>query len=300
MPEVTVVVPAYNAERWIGEALRSIQSQTFGDVEIIVVDDGSRDGTAAIVDSFGPPVRRIHQRNGGVARARNEGIRAAAGRLVAFLDADDLWDAPKMERQVALLRSRPEVGLCYSGIRRIDGEGRVRSVEPARDYPDLCQTLLLRSCVIAVSSAVVRRELLDQLGGFDPVFSQCADWDLWIRLSRLTACAAVAEPMVRYRTAPGNMSSDVSLLERDTLAVLDKFFASDDAYPYLSIKRRCYGNHWMILAGSYLHHARLADSLRALVNGLRFAPGNVWRALGLPVRWAARLLQEVRSGEPRP
>jgi len=295
MPEVTVVIPAYNAERFIADTLRSVQSQTFRDFEVVVVDDGSTDRTAAIVDAFGPPVQRVHQRNGGVSRARNAGIGSARGRFIAFLDADDLWDPFKLEAQVTLLKARTELGFCYTGVRHIDGEGRVSSVKPARDHLDLCRTLLLESSVIAISSVVVRRELVEQSGGFDPDFSQCADWDFWIRMSRLAQYAAVTAPLVGYRTAPGNMSSNVSLLERDTFAVLDKFFATEGATAYLSIKRQCYGNHWMILAGSYLHDAKLADSLRALVNGLRAAPGNIWRALGLPGRWAGRLRRRVVS-----
>jgi glycosyltransferase involved in cell wall biosynthesis len=288
MPEVTVVVPAYNAQRFLGETLRSVLDQTFRDFEVLVVDDGSTDGTAAIVDDFGPPVRRIAQPNRGVSRARNAGIEAAAGRFVAFLDADDLWDPPKLERQMARLRAAPEAGLCYTGLRRIDAQGAVRSVEPARELPDLCRTLLLESCVIAISSVTARRDLLRRAGGFDPTLSQCADWDMWLRLSSLTRAAAVAEPLTRYRTFPGNMSSDVAHLERDTFAVLDKFFASPAGAAHAAWRRRIHSTHWMILAGSYLHAGRLGDSLRALGRGLRLAPANVKRPLGLPLRWAAR------------
>jgi hypothetical protein len=293
MPEVTVVIPAYNAERFIAETLGSVQSQTFRDLEVLVVDDGSTDRTAGIVDSFGPPVRRLHQQNGGVSRARNAGSAAASGRFIALLDADDLWDPPKLERQVALLRARPEVGFCYTGLRRVDAAGRVRTVQLARDHPDLCRTLLLESCVIAISSVVVRRELMVTSGGFDPAFSQCADWDLWMRLSLRAPSAAVAEPLMRYRTFEGNMSSDVAHLERDTFAVLDKFFSGPDGWRYADIQRRCYSNHWMILSGSYLHAGRVGGSFRALANGLRLEPANVSRPLGLPLRWMARGLGKV-------
>jgi glycosyltransferase involved in cell wall biosynthesis len=295
MPEVSVVIPAYNAERFIAETLRSVQAQTFRDFEVLVVDDGSTDRTASIVDAFGPPIRRLQQKNGGVSRARNAGSAAATGRFVAFLDADDLWDPPKLERQVELLRSRPDVGFCYPGVRRIGADGQVRQVESAREYTDLCRELLLHSSVVtsACSSMMVRRDVLERAGGFDPAFSQCADWDFLIRLSLVTPGAALPKPLVSYRTFAGNMSSDVSHLERDTFAVLAKFFSGPDGRRYAEIQRRCYSNHWMILSGSYLHAGRLGQSLRALAKGLRLEPANVRRPLGLPLRWMARGLGKV-------
>ena len=297
MPEVSVVIPAYNAQRYVGETLRSVLAQTFRDFEVIVVDDGSTDGTAAIVDAFGPPVRRLHQANAGVSRARNAGTAAARAGLIAFVDADDLWEPTKLEKQVELLRARPDVGFCYAGVQRIDAAGQVRQVEPARDFAELCRELLLNSCVItsACSAMLIRREVLGQVGGFDPAFSQCADWDFLIRLSQVARGAAVPEPLVRYRTFAGNMSSDVSHLERDTFAVLDKFFASPAGRAFASLRRRCYSNHWMILSGSYLHAGRLGASLRALARGLALAPANIKRALGLPARWVARGLSKVSA-----
>ena len=295
MPEVTVVIPAYNAERFIAETLRSVQAQTFRDFKVLVVDDGSTDRTAHIVDAFGPPIRRLHQKNGGVSRARNAGSAATSGRFIAFLDADDLWDPPKLERQVELLRSRPDVGFCYAGIRRIGADGGVRQVELAREYEDLCRELLLNSCVVASSSSsiMVRRDVLQRAGGYDPALSQCADWDFLIRLSLLARGAALPEALVSYRTFAGNMSSDVSRLERDTFAVLTKFFSGPDGRRYADIQRRCYSNHWMILSGSYLHAGRLGQSMRALAKGLRLAPANLKRPLGLPLRWMARGLGRV-------
>jgi glycosyltransferase involved in cell wall biosynthesis len=297
MPEVSVVIPAYNAERFIADTLRSVQAQTFRDFEVLVVDDGSRDGTAGIVDAFGPPVRRLAQPNAGVSRARNTGIAAARGRYVAFVDADDLWEPTKLERQLAALGAQPAAGFCYVGVRRIDAEGRVRAVEPARTFTDLTRDLLLHSSVIpaSCSNLVVRREVLERTRGFDPDFGQCADWDFMIRLSLLARGAAVGEPLARYRTSAGNMSSDVARLERDTFAVLAKFFASPAGAPFASLRRRCYSNHWMILAGSYLHAGRLGASLRALGQGLRLHPANVTRPLGLPLRWAARGVARVRA-----
>src|SRR5690242_71279 len=114
-PEVTVVIPSYNGARYLGEAIESVLAQTHPSVETIVVDDGSVDGTTALVSSYGDRVRGIRQENRGLAAARNSGIRAAAGTYVAFLDHDDRYLPEKTARQVAVFEARPDVGLVHTG-----------------------------------------------------------------------------------------------------------------------------------------------------------------------------------------
>jgi glycosyltransferase involved in cell wall biosynthesis len=106
---VSVVIPAYNAERWVGAAVRSVLAQTYANFEVLVVDDGSKDGTAVVAEAFGGPVRCIRQKNGGVSRARNHGAAQARGEFLAFLDADDDWLPAKLGTQVRRLLDRPEL-----------------------------------------------------------------------------------------------------------------------------------------------------------------------------------------------
>jgi glycosyltransferase involved in cell wall biosynthesis len=292
MPEVSVVIPAYNAERTLGETLQSALSQTLDDLEVIVIDDGSTDSTADVAESAGDQrVRVVRVTNGGVARARNRGIHEARGQFIALLDADDIWRPAKLERQVTLLRARPEVGVCFTAAVRIDADRHPLEGSPAREYRDYCRALLLESVIVSgsCSSGMIRRRLALDVGGFDPSFSQSADWDFWLRLSCMTAFAPIPETLVLYRTYPGNMSSDIALLERDTFAVLDKFFADPSAGPYLSIRSRVYSNHWMICSGSYLHTGQLRASLRCLWRGIVAHPASIRRPLGLPLRWMTRL-----------
>ena len=213
-----------------------------------------------------------------------------------MLDADDVWEPKKLERQVEILDERPDVGLCFTAIRRVDEDLRPIGETPAKDYDDFCEALLLYSTVVTgtSSSAVVRTGLARDVGGFDPRFSQCADWDFDIRLSRRTRFAPVDEPLVLYRCFEGNMSSDIGLLERDTFGVLEKFFADDPPARYAALKRRCYSNHWMILSGSYLQAGLPKDSLRCLANGLRLHPGNFRRVAGLPGRRMRRAIARTR------
>ena len=289
---ISVVIPAYNAERTLAAALDSVIAQTRHADEVIVVDDGSTDATAAIAGAYGPPVRCLSLANGGVARARNAGIAAAGGDLVAFLDADDVWLPEKLARQSELMETRAEVGLCFTAVQRSDERLVALEVLPACDYDDFCEALLLFSNVVQTSSStsVVRRELLSTCGGYDPRFSQCADWDLAIRLSLLTTFAPIDEPLVIYRTSPANMSSDIHLLEKDTFAVLNAFYATEAAAPYRPLRSRVYANQWLIVAGSYLHAGGHRDAVRALVHAVRTHPASIRRAAGWPARVAKRRL----------
>jgi hypothetical protein len=138
---------------------------------------------------------------------------------------------------------------------------------------------------------MVRREVHEAVGGFDRRFSQCADWDYLLKLSLSTRLRPIPEYLAMYRKGSANMSRDIGLLERDTFAVLDRFFSDDAPDRYLGLRDQCYSNHWMILSGSYLHAGQLAASVRCLVKGLRLWPRNVVRPLWLPVRQAQRILQ---------
>jgi glycosyltransferase involved in cell wall biosynthesis len=297
-PDVTVVIPAYNAAETIGEALRSVLAQTYRRFEALVIDDGSNDATPQIAGgSRDERVKVISVPNGGVAKARNLGIQEARGEFVAFLDADDVWLPWKLDRQVAALRSNPAVGLCFTGARRVDSGLRPIGDIPANGYRDYCEALLLHANIVSAgsSSVVMRRGPLQDAGSFDPRFSQCADWELWLRLSRRIQFLPISEPGVLYRVHEARMSRDIALLERDTFAVLNKFFADPGSAAYLPLRARVCSNHWMICSGSYLHAGQLVSSLRCLVRGLIAYPPNIGRPLMLPRRWLMRLTARTES-----
>lgn len=288
---VSVVIPAYNAEPFLAETLRSVLEQTLAPLEVLVVDDGSTDRTGEIARLFGPPVRCIRQENRGLSGARNTGIREARGELIALLDADDLWLPRKLERQVELLSRNPEALAAFTLTEFIDASGRLLRTSSAPRYPDLVEALLLYSCVVGPpSAAVIRRVALDRMGLFDGRFSQCADWDMWLRLAEAGPIVTADEPLVRYRVHAGNMSKNIPLLERDTFAVLDRFFDEHRETGYDRLRNRCYSNHWLILAGSYLRARAWRDSIRCMERGLRLYPANIGRPLGLPARWLRRRL----------
>ncbi len=287
MPAVSVIIPAYNASRTIAATVQSVLDQTFSDFEVIVVDDGSSDDTAHLALSRGGPVRCIRTANGGVSRARNRGIAESTGQYLAFLDADDLWLPRKLECQVDFMERSPVAGGCYVSLVIVDQNMRERRQLPAKRFSDLCASLLLEGSVIpsSPSSLLLRRAVDAEVGGFDPRFSQCADWDYLLRLSRMTTLVPIDEVLLVYRTGCGNMSGDVGLLERDLFAVLNRFFTEERSARYQALRRQTYSNQWTMLAGAYLHSGDWSAAVRCLLRGLRLDPGNIMRPLKFPIRW---------------
>jgi glycosyltransferase involved in cell wall biosynthesis len=301
-PEISVIIPAYNAARTVGKAVDSVLAQTFGDFELLVIDDGSRDETVEVVKARDDArVKCVSTANGGVSAARNHGLDLAAGSYVAFLDADDAWEPAKLEHQHRVMSKRSDVGLCFVSTRLVDDDLQQIALDPALARDDYGEALLLTGNVLAgsASSVLARKRVIDEAGPFDLRLSLCADWDMWLRASVITEFFALDEPLVLYRQAAGTMSTDPSVLERDTFAVLDKFFASSASAAYQAVRKRAYGHHLMVCAGSYLHAGRVRDCLRCAARALITDPRTAGRLLTFPVRWAGRAWRRVRGRQPR-
>jgi glycosyltransferase involved in cell wall biosynthesis len=206
-PRVSVIVPAYNMAEYTVETIESLRAQTYPDVEIIVVDDGSTDGTAMALERFGDSIIRLRQENRGACAARNRGFRASTGELVAFLDCDDLYHPEKVERFVAWFRDHPGVGMVYSPEYLIDENGEiVGENRPRRPHSGEVFSRLLRRNFVGSSTPIVRREALDEVGLWDEAIFTTADWDLWLRIAR--RC------LVGYIDDPLSYSRQVSLYNR--------------------------------------------------------------------------------------
>jgi glycosyltransferase involved in cell wall biosynthesis len=223
-PLVSVVIPAYNASETIRETLASASGQTYGNLDIIVVDDGSTDDTGAIVHRHSlqdPRVRLVEKSNGGVASARNAGIRASRGTLVAFLDADDLWHPTKVSKQVkVLLAGGGEIALVYSPFRVIDINGKV--LLSPRKYGASGWVLhrhFYANLIGNGSSILVRKSVLDEVGGFDPQLREagaegCEDLLLQLRVAARYRFGEVQEYLIGYRRRPASMSSNADQMIR--------------------------------------------------------------------------------------
>lgn len=233
-PRVSIIMPAYNAERYIAAAIDSVIAQTYQAWELIVIDDGSRDRTAEIVKphlAADGRIRYVFQENRKLPNARNTGIKHARGELIAFLDADDLWLPEKLALQVETL-DRQQVDVVFGdGFMFADDdtrdESRSFSGSEGRITGSDMFKLLLTGNKIAVLSAVVRSETLARVGGFDEslVFG-CEDYELWLRLAeREASFCGMKEHLVRYRIHAGGMSSKRVEMLRSEIAVLRHYYA---------------------------------------------------------------------------
>jgi glycosyltransferase involved in cell wall biosynthesis len=291
MPEVSVIIPSYNSAKYLTDAVDSVLSQTFRDFEVLIVDDGSTDNTEGVISRYGEPVRYIRQRNSGVAAARNRGIQESCGQYVAFLDADDTWRPEKLEMQVKALREKPGYRACYTAFTVVSANltpcGVTRSCWPVASLQDL----LLRGNVIgSICSVVCERSLFESTGGFDPSLSQCADWDMWVRMSTLTEFLYLDSPLVTYRQHTANMSRNAPLLEQDSLRVLQKGFDMPLLENGLRRKRRAaFARNYMVLAGTYFHAGRYADFICCAARAVAMDISQFGRLAGFPFRALKRL-----------
>jgi UDP-N-acetylmuramoyl-L-alanyl-D-glutamate--2,6-diaminopimelate ligase len=210
---VSVVIPAHDAEDSLAEAIDSALSQSLPPIEVVVVDDGSSDGTAAVARTFGERVRLLEQPCLGPSAARNAGVSVCRAPLVAFLDADDLWQEDKLRLQVAALRDHRAV-LCATDWVR--GRPEPPGAEPPRSEISTDDLLVLNR--FQTSTVLLRRDAFARTRGFSPHLDGAEDWDLWIRLSRLGPVVKLDAPLVAYRDRPAGYSKD---LRRHHDAVLE-------------------------------------------------------------------------------
>lgn len=233
LPIVTALVPVYNGERFLAEALDSALAQTLPSIEIVVVDDGSTDTSGAIADRYATAhprrVRVIHQANQGLPLARNAAIEAARGRYLALLDADDVWLPGHLAACVDVLERDPMVGLVHADAEDIDANGDPLPPDDrprwGRDSRDPYKAVLLRRQHIVCPTAVFRRSIVDKVGAFDPAFNRlgCEDRDLWLRLAEVAAVAYLPGIQARYRIHGANMSANSERMWRARKLLVDKF-----------------------------------------------------------------------------
>ncbi|HPJ72556.1 MAG TPA: glycosyltransferase [bacterium] len=205
---VSAVIPCYNAARFLPRAIESVLTQTYRPVEVLLIDDGSTDGTAACADAYQETVRYYRQENRGAAAARNLGISLARGEFIAFLDADDVWYPSKIEAQLRRFREDPRLGMVYSGCHSIDENGTVTGYYLKRRLfrkRDLAENVFIKD-FIPNSTIVVRADCLKQVGVIDESIELCEDEDLKIRLADAVRVEGVRRPLAGWRQHSGNKS----------------------------------------------------------------------------------------------
>ena len=203
MAKVSVIIPVYNGERYISEAIDSVLNQTYKDLEIIVVNDGSTDNTVEILKEYDDKIRCKSQGNKGQASAINEGIKMAKGKYIAYLDADDVCLPERFENQVKYLEEHPNVGLVYSDCYQIDENGKIQRIIKSQPHDNF---VLLQKNYVPRSAVMHKRECLDEVGLFDERITGSDDWDMWIRISEKFEMGYIGKPLVKHRVHGGNIS----------------------------------------------------------------------------------------------
>jgi glycosyltransferase involved in cell wall biosynthesis len=227
MPKVSIIIPAYNAMKYLPETVASVFQQTFEDYEVIIVNDGSKDNIESwLAQLKHPKVRLITQENQGLSGARNTGILDAKGEYVALLDADDLWAPTKLDKQVNLLDESTKVGLVYTWMALIDEKGQPTGrIFSAENEGKVWEKLLEFNVVGCGSVPLIRRSCFDKVGLFDRnLRSYVEDWDLWLRMAPHYDFKVVKEALVYYRQLPSSASRNWEAMAVSYQIVLDKNF----------------------------------------------------------------------------
>jgi glycosyltransferase involved in cell wall biosynthesis len=309
-PAISVIIPAHNVARYLRQAAESVLAQTRQDFEVIVVDDGSTDGTPDVLrDLRDARLRMLRQSRSGSASARNAGIALAAGPYIAFLDADDLWAPDKLERQAGFLEAHAEADLVFSASLIIDESG----ADTGRTV-SLCSgaipfsRLLAENCIGNGSSAMMRREALDRAGHLDPQLPAAADYDLWLRMALLRPNNIFGIPQILtfYRRRPGQVSSDWRLMERAWCEVFEKMRRLAPQHAS-SVEAKARGSAYRALSATAYENGQYREARSLFRKALRCAPltlladRRTWlhslalAATRLPEAWHQTLQAAARS-----
>ncbi len=223
-PKISVIIPCFNGETFLAEAIDSVLQQTFVEYEVIVVDDGSTDSSSRIMKQYGSAINVVRQSNAGLSAARNAGIAVSRGRFLAFLDSDDYWRQDFLEKMVTTIESSG-AQLAYCGWQNVGLPGDRGKPYIPPDYENSQQKLefLFKNTCWPVHAAVIRREIVEMIGGFDPKWRACEDFAFWLRAAIKNRIVLVPEVMAFYRFhGVGQMTNN-----RASIA-LNRFYAQQE------------------------------------------------------------------------
>ena len=222
-PLITVVIPTYNRAQFISETIESVLDQTYPNIEIIVIDDGSTDNTEEVVARYVPRVKYVKQKNAERGASRNHGLRLADGEFIVFLDSDDLLSPDKIKEDLAIFKRTPSVGLVYTDVLIVDTAGNPIKPIKRRGYAGKVTEKLLGNNFISIGAHLIRTQLVRDIGGFreERELSGSEDWEMWVRLSTVTDFAYLPGVSVKIRTHPANTMNDAEGMNRSMSYALD-------------------------------------------------------------------------------
>lgn len=280
MATVTVIIPSYNRKHLLGETLLSVFSQTFCDKEIIVVDDGSTDGTRAFLKAFEGRIRYVHKTNGGEASARNFGILQAHTPYLAFLDSDDLWEPTFLETTTKILGRHSELGLISTSC-AVFPKGTTRPRSGTHFLKgDLFHRLFSHN-FITTSAVVAKRECFEKVGTFNEGLDQAADYDMWLRIAASYPIALLNRPLCQWREHSGNISQHHLQHRQRVLQVVEANFDPTRISHWSFRQRR--SRLLVSLGRAYLQLGQVPEAKKYFQRAMKLTPYRVrpWQYLGM-------------------
>lgn len=279
---ITVIIPTYNRVDFIEECINSVLTQTYSNLELLIIDDGSTDNTKNIVENIietsrDPRIKYIYQENKGVAEARNTGIKNANGNLVAFLDSDDYWTKEKLEKQIKLIKTN-DSDLVHTGfyIKDLNTITKSNLIKHNFDKRGL-HFQLLKGNFICTSSILIKKECLDKVGFFDKTFSPCEDYDMWLRLSeKKYIFDYIEENLLYYREySSDNISKNIKNLEKANILILDEHTKNninfqDNTY----LKNQTYSRVYSHISVLYYLKKDSENFINYYIKSIKLAIGN--------------------------
>jgi glycosyltransferase involved in cell wall biosynthesis len=282
-PEISVVMPAYNAEKYIAESIESILNQSFSQWELIIIDDGSTDNTAEIVAKFQSDkrIKLIKQANGGVSSARNAGINAASGNYITFLDADDAYLPENLQAKYEKINTDSGIEFVYSDLYICDSDMKEMHIEkgiPADKIRDSVLTWQSDNIPGLSSNIMLRHSVLKNKNiYFDKNLSNCADRYYKILLVSGCSGAYIPMPLAKYRNTPGSMSKKVFLLEHDELYILDRI-KEKNIIPVKKKRNEVFANVYLMLSGSWYKDAgKTGRAIQFAIKAIQINPAIIFR-----------------------
>lgn len=277
LPLVSVVIPTYNYGHFVCEAIESALAQTYPHIEVIVVDDGSRDDTKKRLEQYGSKIRTVYQDNRGLSAARNTGIKEAKGVYIAFLDSDDIWIPKKIEQQIQAFEGKTSLGIVSCSNLEINEKGDVLGEVLKQDFKnrkELIDNLILRNVISGGSNAVVRKDCFSKIGLFDETLNSSEDWDMWLRITYHYDVKIVEAPLVKVRVSPKSMSSapNASRMLQNELKVLDKYFSQNGMPQLQKLKAKALSYRYFCAAWAYLTSQDIHEAWQHILKSFYYSP----------------------------
>lgn len=288
--KVSVIIPTYNHARYVALAVESALAQTYRNIEVLVVDDGSTDNTRKLLAPYAGRIIYLYQENQGLSAARNAGIRASCGEYIALLDADDIWLQEKLELQMKIFADYPDTGLVSCGNVPIDSAGKQLAPGTARGKDRLrFRDLLWGNCVSGGSNAVVKRACFDEVGLFDESLRSAEDWDMWLRIALRYPVRYSSQILIKVRFSADSMSAakNSRVMLENELRVLEKLFANSLLINKSYYRGMAYAHRYVDAARAHYGIGNRTESYAYIRSAFRANPVCIisrWSFCGLAAR----------------